>query len=137
MEYVHMNNFSSINSGTFSDPHQGSSGPRQPTSINGPHAFSSVSNSSIPLSGASRTSINSSHLPCTPHADDAQTHPLATRNDQPVRAFFQLYKAAPSMNLPSDSRPAATQPDHRAPAKGPTALKQPRLALSSPQAEKR
>ncbi len=126
-----MNNSSSIHSGTFCDRRHSA---RQPTPINAPHAFSSATNSSIPLSGASQTSINSSHMPSPPPAGDEQARPLTT---QPVRHFFQLYKAAPSMNLASDSQPAADQPDRQALSKGPTAPKWPRSGTTSQQAEKR
>ncbi len=103
-----MDNLSSINSGTFRDPppYSGNT-PRNDTSINAPHAFNLAANSSIPVSGASRTSINSPYFPSTTHQTNAQKDQPAISYAQPTRIasqLYQLYKATPSMNLPSDSK---------------------------------
>ena len=102
-----MNNYSSINSGTFSNPRQcNGSTPcdchQRSSSINSPHFFSRAANayghsSSIPLQGAPYSSINSRHLP----PDIQITNVPPTRSQTPRPEPFY-----PS----SASRRAADQP---------------------------
>jgi len=123
-----MNNPSSINSGTFSDPHQCCISTQwNSTSINAPHAFSWAANSSIPVSSAARTSINSPH---SPHNTESKQQPV-TSNTQKPKDFFQLYKTKTSMNLASDATSPQIRPNNRPSANCPTAPKQFRPAPSS------